>query len=119
MQGGREGGREGGRAGGREDRKTGRQEDKRENNRQNTEGKSRKEGGREGGRESTYLLDAEEVESILIRDEVNGQPQVAKTTRATNAVEVCLRGLREGGREGREGGREGSEKRLLGGGGGS
>ena len=47
-------------------------------------------GGWVGG---AYLLDAEEVEAVLVGDEIDSETQVAKPTRATNAVEVGLRSL--------------------------
>ncbi len=38
----------------------------------------------------THLLDAEEVEAVLVRDEVDGQAQVAEAARPPDAVQVRL-----------------------------
>lgn len=43
----------------------------------------------------TYLLDAEEVVTVLISNEVDGQTQVPKAPRTSNAVQVRLGILRE------------------------
>ncbi len=41
----------------------------------------------------TDLLDALEVGGVLLRDEVDGQAQMAEAARAPNAMQVRLRGL--------------------------